>query len=128
MGKVQIQSILSFRKKNLALISPNITFEEIDETFIKKVRNYIDYDAKSNLPLSKYSYFNKFKTALRSTFDDGYLSINYATKIKSFDQAESQREYLTFEELQSLSKSPCRYEILKRAFLFSCLTGIHSPI
>lgn len=52
------------------------------------------------------------------------MSINYATKIKSFDQAESQREYLTFEELQSLSKSPCKYEILKRAFIFSCLTGI----
>ncbi|AQX09719.1 site-specific integrase [Elizabethkingia ursingii] len=111
------------------IVSPNMTFEEVDETFIKKVRNYIDYDArsKSNLPLSqnsKYSYFNKFKAALRSAFDDGYLSINYATKIKSFDQAESQREYLTFEELQSLSKSPCKYEILKRAFLFSCLTGI----
>ncbi|MCT3733688.1 tyrosine-type recombinase/integrase [Elizabethkingia anophelis] len=111
------------------IISPNMTFEEVDETFIKKVRNYIDYDArsKSNLPLSqnsKYSYFNKFKAALRSAFDDGYLSINYATKIKSFDQAESQREYLTFEELQSLSKSPCKYEILKRAFIFSCLTGI----
>ncbi|UTF92257.1 site-specific integrase [Elizabethkingia anophelis] len=111
------------------IISPNMTFEEVDETFIKKVRNYIDYNArsKSNLPLSqnsKYSYFNKFKAALRSAFDDGYLSINYATKIKSFDQAESQREYLTFEELQSLSKSPCKYEILKRAFIFSCLTGI----
>ncbi|STF08911.1 site-specific integrase [Elizabethkingia anophelis] len=111
------------------IISPNMTFEEVDETFIKKVRNYIDYNArsKSDLPLSqnsKYSYFNKFKAALRSAFDDGYLSINYATKIKSFDQAESQREYLTFEELQSLSKSPCKYEILKRAFIFSCLTGI----
>ncbi|HFK5583474.1 recombinase [Elizabethkingia anophelis] len=111
------------------IISPNMTFEEVDETFIKKVRNYIDYDArsKSDLPLSqnsKYSYFNKFKAALRSAFDDGYLSINYATKLKSFDQAESQREYLTFEELQSLSKSPCKYEILKRAFIFSCLTGI----
>lgn len=111
------------------IVSPNMTFDEVDETFIKKVRNYIDYNArsKSNLPLSqnsKYSYFNKFKAALRSAFDDGYLSINYATKIKSFDQAESQREYLTFEELQSLSKSPCKYEILKRAFIFSCLTGI----
>ena len=111
------------------IVSPNMTFEEVDETFIKKVRNYIDHNArsKSNLPLSqnsKYSYFNKFKAALRSAFDDGYLSINYATKIKSFDQSESQREYLTFEELQSLSKSPCKYEILKRAFIFSCLTGI----
>lgn len=73
---------------------------------------------------SKYSYFNKFKAALRSAFDDGYLSINYATKIKSFEQAESQREYLTFDELQALAKAECKYPILKKAFLFSCLSGL----
>ena len=61
-------------------ISANTTFEEIDEQFAKKVRNYFDNDAytKSKLPLSlnsKYSYFNKFKAALRSAFDEGYLSI-----------------------------------------------------
>ncbi|MBL7878299.1 MAG: site-specific integrase [Chryseobacterium gambrini] len=111
------------------IISNNFTFEEIDEKFIKKVRNYFDKTArtKSDLPLSqnsKYSYFNKFKAALRNAFDDGYLSINYATKTKSFEQAESQREYLTFEELQSLAKTECKYEVLKKAFIFSCLSGL----
>ena len=46
-------------------------FEEIDESFVKKVDRYFEKDAltKSELPLSqnsKYSYFNKFKAALRS--------------------------------------------------------------
>ncbi|WP_454059246.1 tyrosine-type recombinase/integrase [Elizabethkingia ursingii] len=111
------------------IVSPNMTFEEVDEAFIRRVRHYFDLEArtKSNLPLSqnsKYSYFNKLKAALRSAFDEGYLSINYATKIKSFEQAESQREYLTFDELQSLAKAPCKYDVLKRAFLFSCLSGL----
>ena len=111
------------------IISKNLTFDEVDEELIKKVRHYFDHVArtKSDLPLSqnsKYSYFNKFKAALRSAFDDGYLSINYATKIKSFEQAESQREYLTFDELQSLAKAECKYPILKKAFLFSCLSGL----
>lgn len=111
------------------VVSPNMTFDEIDDTFIKRVKNYFDFEAKtkSDLPLSqnsKYSYFNKFKAALRSAFDDGYLTINYATKIKSFEQAESQREYLTFDELQALAKTECKYDYLKRAFLFSCLTGL----
>lgn len=111
------------------IVSPHFTFDEIDESFIKKVRAYFDNEAltKSNIPLSqnsKYSYFNKFKAALRSAFDDGYLSINYASKIKSFEQAESQREYLTFDELQSLANAECKYPVLKKAFLFSCLSGL----
>lgn len=111
------------------VVPKNLTFEEIDEYFIKKVRKYFEKEAltKSNLPLSqnsKYSYFNKFKASLRRAFDDGYLTINYASKVKSFEQAESQREYLTFDELQSLAKSECKYPILKSAFMFSCLSGL----
>ncbi|MDM1369046.1 site-specific integrase [Myroides marinus] len=110
-------------------ISPNTIFDDIDEKFIKRVRTYFDKEArtKSSLPLSlnsKYSYFNKFKACLRAAFDEGYLAINYASKAKSFEQAESQREYLTFNELQDLANTECKYEVLKRAFLFSCLTGL----
>ncbi|MCD9854532.1 phage integrase SAM-like domain-containing protein [Epilithonimonas sp. JDS] len=51
------------------IISKNLTFDEIDENLVKKVRSYFDNIArtKSDLPLSqnsKYSYFNKFKAAL----------------------------------------------------------------
>lgn len=111
------------------IVSPSFTFDEVDENFIKRVKNYFEKEAltKSDLPLSqnsKYSYFNKFKASLRRAFDDGYLTINYASKVKSFEQAESQREYLTFDELQSLAKSECKYPVLKRAFLFSCLSGL----
>ncbi|WP_312321669.1 site-specific integrase [Soonwooa sp.] len=111
------------------IISNNLTFEEIDENFIKKVRAYFKNEAltKSNLPLSqnsKYSYFNKFKASLRRAFDEGYTTINFATRTKSFDQAESQREYLTFNEVQALAKTECKYYVLKRAFLFSCLSGL----
>lgn len=111
------------------VVPKNLTFEEIDENFIKKVRKYFENDAisKSEIPLSqnsKYSYFNKFKAALRYAFDNGYLTVNYASKIKSFEQAESQREYLIFDELQRLAKAECKYPVLKKAFLFSCLSGL----
>lgn len=36
----------------------------------------------------------------------------------------SRKPYLTFEELQSLAKADCKYDVLKRAFLFSCLSGL----
>lgn len=119
-------SVLSHLNK---IISPNFIFDEVTDDFCKKVRNYFDQEArtKSNLPLSansKYTYFNKFKACLRSAFNDGYLTINFAEKLKSFEQGESQREYLTFEELQKLINTDCKYPVLKNAFLFSCLSGL----
>ena len=111
------------------IVPPSLTFDDIDENFVKKVKEYFDSKAltKSNLPLSqnsKVSYFNKFKACLRKAFEDGYLSVNYSVKVKSFEQAESQREYLTFNELQRLAKAECKYPVLKKAFLFSCLSGL----
>lgn len=111
------------------IVSSNFSFDEVDENFVKRVRLYFEKEAipKSNLPLSqnsKYSYFNKFKAAIRKAFEDGYLTINYAAKVKSFEQAERQREYLTFDELQSLAKAECKYPVLKSAFISSCLSGL----
>jgi integrase len=111
------------------IISPNFIFDEVNDDFIKRVRYYFNVEArtKSKLPLSansKYTYYNKFKACLRSAFDDGYLAVNYANKVKGFEQSESQREYLTFNELQNLVNTPCKYPILKNAFIFSCLTGL----
>ena len=38
--------------------------------------------------------------------------------------AASRREFLTIEELKTLISTPCRYDIVKKAFLFSCFTGL----
>ncbi|QNL49661.1 site-specific integrase [Olivibacter sp. SDN3] len=110
-------------------ISPNLLFDEVNDEFVKRIRRYFDKQAKtkSDLPISansKYSYFNKFKACLRSAYDEGYTAINFATKVKAFEISETQREYLTFDELQKLSGTPCKYSILKNAFIFSCLSGL----
>ncbi|MDM1048021.1 site-specific integrase [Sphingobacterium hotanense] len=111
------------------IISKNFVFEEVNETFCNNVRKYFDKEAKtkSNLFISsntKYSYFNKFKASLRLALKEGYLNHNFADDLKSFDMVETQREYLTFEELQKLSDTPCKYPVLKSAFIFACLSGL----
>ncbi|MDN3706273.1 phage integrase SAM-like domain-containing protein [Myroides ceti] len=57
-------------------MSPTLTFEEVDEVFVKRVRKYFVIEAKTKSETllsenSKYSYFNKFKAALRAAFDEG---------------------------------------------------------
>lgn len=75
------------------------------------------------------TYFSIFKAALHQAFIDGYLTIDLAAKSKNIYFEESQREYLTLEELNKLAATPCDSPILKRAALFSALTGLrHSDI
>jgi integrase len=58
-----------------------------------------------------------------SVFIDGYLTIDISAKVKGIQEQESRREYLTVEELNRLAQTPCD-PLLKRAALFSALTGI----
>lgn len=70
------------------------------------------------------TYFSIFKAALKQAFVDGYLTTDLSAKIKGIPEQESRREYLTVEELSTLANTPCEREVLKRAALFSALTGL----
>ena len=109
--------------------STNVTFRDIDENFVKGFKYFLDKEAKtkSDIPLSqntKHSYFNKFKACLNQAFIDKIILDNPARRVKGFKMEETKREYLTYEEVQKLAKTECRYPVLKKAFLFSCLTGL----
>lgn len=70
------------------------------------------------------TYFSVFKAALKQAFIDGYLASDLSAKIKGIRWQESHREYLTVEELNKLVATPCERDVLKRAALFSALTGL----
>lgn len=61
---------------------------------------------------------------MKQTFVDGYLTIDLAAKVKGIPEQESRREHLTLDELNMLAQTPCDNPIIKRAALFSALTGI----
>lgn len=108
---------------------PHKQLKDIDTDFVKGFKKYLNTKAKtkSGTPLSqnsKYTYFNKFKAALREAYTENYLEENVLKSVKGFEQGESTREYLTYSELQALIQAECKYPILKNAFIFSCLTGL----
>jgi len=70
------------------------------------------------------TYFSIFKAALKQAFVDGYLMVDISAKIKGIQEQESRREYLSVEELNTLAATPCERDVLKRAALFSALTGL----
>ena len=70
------------------------------------------------------TYYSIFKAGLKQAFIDGYITVDLSAKIKGIQEQESRREHLTVEELNILSETPCERPILKRASLFSALTGV----
>ncbi len=73
---------------------------------------------------SKVSYFNKLRACINHAYDERIIPYNPLRGIEGFKEAEVKRDYLTLEEIRKLAATPCRYPVLKRTFLFSCLTGL----
>jgi integrase len=118
-----------FKHFNNFVKGRDIRFEEVNEVFLENFKQYLLREpiTKSGRQLSNnaaLSYFNKVKTLMKEAFMQRIISENPATRVKSIKEASTKREYLTFEELQKLVPVPCQIEVLKRAFLFSCLTGL----
>ncbi|WP_435415110.1 phage integrase SAM-like domain-containing protein [Polaribacter aestuariivivens] len=116
--------------KHLDKFCPNdISFKDVDKTFVENFKNYLDKDAigragKKLSQNSKHSYFGKFMSALKQAVKDDILKINPGQNVKHFKQGEPQREFLTLDELQVAAKTECEIPILKTAFIFSTLTGL----
>lgn len=105
------------------------TFKDIDEKFVKNFRDFLlneplIMESKKLLTNTAHSYFNKFRACLNQAFEDKIIFENPAKRIKGITLEDTKREYLTLDEIQSIAKIECRYEVLKRAFLFSCITGL----
>jgi integrase len=73
---------------------------------------------------SQKTYYDKFRSALKQAYKDGYLSENIAEKTNAVKQAETQRNYLTLDELNFLAKTDCKSSEIKTQALFSALTGL----
>ena len=106
-----------------------VLFREIDQTFCENFRDYLKNTAttKSGQPLSSStvsSYFNKFRACLKEAVKKKIILSNPATDVTNAKVIENKREYLTIDELKAIVKAECRYDVLKRAFIFSCLTGL----
>ena len=70
---------------------------------------------------------NRITAALNKAVVEGLIPSNPFKTLEAKEKPKKDsvaREFLTIEELKVLIKTPCRYEIVKKAFLFSCFTGL----
>ena len=112
-----------------------LSFEKIDYKFIEDFKRFL-LDApcgggkKGTISQNTAStYFSIFKASLKQAFVDGYFQTDISAKTKGIVSKDVRREYLTNDELDELASTPCANDLIRRASLFSALTGLrHSDI
>lgn len=107
-----------------------IKCSDIDVDFINRFKSYL-LTAKSIRRQNHYlsrnsalSYFNKFRAVLRYAYSNGYLIKDYRSMTEGIKEEDSERSFLTSDELSRLASTPLSDDILRRACLFSALSGL----
>ncbi|MFZ6024569.1 MAG: site-specific integrase [Bacteroidota bacterium] len=106
------------------------TLDQIDEDFLENFKQYLQGNITRRGRIQKLeansalSYYNKIKAALREAYTNKMIKENPSSRVKGLKAGDNHRQYLTLEELQAMANTDCKNPILKRAFIFSSLTGL----
>lgn len=107
-----------------------VTFGDITDQWCRDFREYL-IGAKSLGKNTEYlssatasTYFSIFKAALKEAFVEGYFCEDIASRLKNIPVRNAQRLFLSLEELNKLVDTPCDKPVMKRAAIFSALTGM----
>ncbi len=101
--------------------SDTVTFGEINKQWCERFYIFLLEELASN---TAYDYLNKFSHFLAKAVKKEIIASNPAEKVERKKRTDRDRCYLTFEELQKMIVVKCDHEGVRRAFLFSCLTGL----
>lgn len=118
----------SMQKHLREYVKTDITFKQITKDWVEGFKDHLRATQTSTgrklSQNSQLAYYSKFCAALKHAYKDGILSRNPAEEVESVKPGETERSFLTYEELQAMAKTDCEYPELKKAFLFSALTGL----
>lgn len=111
---------------------PDLSLKEVDKEFCKGFIAFLKTctfnDGKKTLSCTTCRIFvNRFGSALAKAVREGLIEHNPFTLLEAKEKPQklvADREFLTIEEVKRVMNTPCRYEIVKKAFLFSCFTGL----
>lgn len=112
---------------------PDAKLTDIDRQFcldfINWLRNtYISPTTNSRLsPKTGNNYCQVLRTSLNEAVQAGVITRNpwyLIEKIEKIKVPESKRDFLTIDEVRKMMATPCPDSLVKRAYLFSCFTGL----
>ncbi len=113
---------------------PDIVLANVDAdfcrgfiAFLRYAKNSVRKDGSTISNGAAHHHQAVLNGALNKAVREGILASNPLKSLASkekYQPSESIREYLTLKELKAAMAAPCPREDVKRAFLFSCFTGL----
>ncbi len=110
-------------------VKTDVSFEQVNKHWLEGFKTYLTKEARTppGRPLAQNSqsgYYNKMRAALKQAVTDGILIKSPASEVESVKPSDTERSFLTFDELQAMAKADCDFPVFKNAFIFSALTGL----
>lgn len=131
-GTRDLNSLYNLRI-NLGKFRPEVILEEIDKQFFLDYIEWLNsvYKKKNNEPITPktaHSYTTVLRTVLNEAVKAGLIERNPWYRLEQIEKVkvpESKREFLTIDEVKKLAGVPhYNKDCVRRAFLFSCFTGL----
>src|SRR5579883_290237 len=98
-----------------------LPFKQITQHWLNDFQEFILKRVGAN---SANVYLHKINAALNRAVKDGIILANPCERIDIVKTKPTERTFLTLEEVQRLANTPTKHTEIKRAFLFSCFTGL----
>jgi len=110
--------------KYLKLYEPkDILFKQINKEWLNTFAEYLS--KKSGLKKNTaFLYFRKIKEVLYKASQEGFIKVEMVRQAKAPKRERVERGYLELKEIEKLIITPLDRPEIKKAFLFSCFTGI----
>lgn len=83
-------------------------------------------DAQGLAANTRAVYISTMRYCINEAHREGLLPTNPIAGVRGAGYEETERTYLTVEEVRRLAETPCENDVTKRAFLFGCLTGLRN--
>ena len=129
---VKDQKLIHNTIRALTASNINVAMRDVNRDYIVGLTNYLrnEYRSPRGKKLKDYSvinYLGCLRNALNMAVREDVIADNPIMKLSTQDKVkapESQREFLTIEEVQKLEATDSPYPHIKQAFLFACYTGL----
>lgn len=107
-----------------------ITFAEITTQWVEGFVRFLDKATSRKSEGEKLSantkrlYYNTLKSIIHHAQRKGVMHHDPLLGVDNWRAEDTIKEFLTIEEVRTMTNTRCENDVVKRGFLFSCLTGL----
>jgi site-specific recombinase XerD len=99
----------------------NLTFNQLTESMVTDFKEYLNETSEGE---GSASYFARFKKMMKSAYRAGLMLKNPSADVPNKNDGAKKKAVLTLDEIRLLAQTPIQSDEIRRAALFSCVTGL----